>query len=164
MKIFKEMENGNLSDSTSIMPKNTLMYRLAMAKVERGEAEIIPYTVDIEAERLKRRAFINAQRTYAISAGVEYNGLIYSTDAESRENLAAVYTGINDSYVLPEGFEWMTENNTKVPFTATDITELSHIILSHVNYQYQKSWLLKAAINAAETSDEINAIDWETVI
>jgi len=115
---------------------------------------------DINSIKQKRKKYINAMRRIAIDGGIEYDGNSYDSTQASRDNLAGVYTGINNGYSLPVDFSWRTADDITVPFAVEDVNAMSHIMLDHVNYQFGKSWTLKAAIDAATTEEEVNAIDW----
>ena len=122
--------------------------------------DIEPSPLAIEDVKSKRKHYINVQRHLAIDSGIQYNGNTYDSTQPSRDNLAGVYTGINNGYSLPVGFSWRTTDDITVPFAVADVNAMSHIMLDHVNYQFGKSWTLKAAIDACTTEEEVNAIDW----
>ena len=129
-------------------------------QVMQSDGSFVNPPTPIDELKIIAKLRITKDRDEAVDAGVTYDGNAYDSYRNSRDNLAGVYTGINNGYVLPAGFAWRTSDDITVPFDVAAVNGLSHVMLNHVNFQYGKSWNLKAQIDAATDQAEIDAIVW----
>ena len=127
---------------------------------ESWDAATGQWAADIDAAKTLKRMMINQWRTEAIDAGVEYAGVRYDTDAVSRDNITGTLTAVQAGVPLPDGFTWRSEDNQDIPMTVGNLAGLSAVVLAHVNTCYQRSWALKAEVDAAETVAEVDAVVW----
>jgi hypothetical protein len=162
LDIYLQTENGAYTFNGMSIPNNTgnRHYRQMQEGVTAGTASITAYALSLADARTERKRYINDERDKAINGGASYGGNTYDTDKESRSNLTSTHSGVNDGWPLPEGFAWRTSDNIDIPFTSTEVNGLAHAMLDHVNFQYGKSWIKKAAIDAAEDVAAVSAIVW----
>lgn len=113
-------------------------------------------------DKLKAQAHfrINVARESALNDGVVYGLNVFDSNQRSRENLTGTVSAVNAGIPLPLVFTWRTKDNQDVPMTAADLVGLAAAMLQHVNGVYQKSWGLKAQIDAATSAEEVSAITW----
>lgn len=122
--------------------------------IQPGDPGLLPLS------RARGHARVNQARDVAISAGVSWGSLAWDSDAASRANLTGAVSAFQAGVPVPAGFSWRTKDNADVPMVLTDLLGLAAAMLVHVNGQYEKSWLLKAQIDAATTPAEIDAVTW----
>lgn len=92
---------------------------------------------------------------------MEFEGVIYDSDSKSRENLNGAFVSQGAGWVIPEGFVWMSSNNTPIPF---DIEKLKRFVVAMTNFvseTYAKSFVMKMTIktmaeNGASDQDILN--------
>jgi hypothetical protein len=99
-------------------------------------------------------------RDAAIASGVDHAGHLWDSDERSRANLTATVAAVAAGIPLPAGFTWRTADNQDVALTSAELLALGAAMLAHVNTCYQRSWALKAEINAAASAAEIDAVVW----
>lgn len=96
----------------------------------------------------RKRALINTERTTRVNSGISWNGNIWDTADESRNNLASTLAVINAGGQLPVGFTWRTADNQNIVIDATALKALSEAMMVQTNTYYQESWIRKAALEA----------------
>jgi hypothetical protein len=118
------------------------------------------WTIDLSGLKTKQCAAINAARDQAMLAGVTWNGHVWDSDQLSIDNVTSAVAGFSAGIPLPQGFVWRTKDNINVPVLLQDLVGIGAALMQFRYIVYQKSWDLKAEINAATTADEVNAITW----
>jgi hypothetical protein len=114
--------------------------------------------------KANRRAYIEAQRDAYIYGGVTYNGHPYQSDPRSQDNVRSWGIVTASGGTVPADFTWRDTANADVPFTASDITNLSAVMASWMTLQYELYWELKAQIDAAGSIDDVNKIVWAVTV
>ncbi|WP_283149026.1 DUF4376 domain-containing protein [Silvimonas soli] len=84
----------------------------------------------------------------------------FQADAGSQTVLLQAITGYGLAGTVPEGFYWVSEDNTQNPFTLADLKGLYAVMLAQGWAAFQKRQTLKAEILAATTVAAVQAIDW----
>lgn len=120
---------------------------------EQGEWE-----VSLAKAKVQKAQDINAARAAALDSGVLHAGHQWDSDESSRANIIGTVAACTAGIALPQGFTWRTADNQDVPMGAEDLVGLGAAMLQHVNTCYQQSWRLKAAVDAASTVAELEAI------
>jgi hypothetical protein len=91
---------------------------------------------------------INSIRDTAIASGVEYNGDIYQTDAESISDImGAIIAGVST--------QWLTQTNKVVNMTVADMQELGQAVAAHKAHYIYKAREHKDAIELLNTAESI---------
>lgn len=125
-------------------------------------------TVSIDATPLliaqsKLKAKVDAQRDTCIAKGCMTTWGRVDTDDASVRNL--MVTAQSASFALMNKDEtfvsnWRMADNTMAEnLTANDVMLLNQTIQQHIQACYERSWTLKAAIEAATDQAELDAID-----
>ncbi|MCW2395899.1 MULTISPECIES: DUF4376 domain-containing protein [unclassified Sphingobium] len=111
-------------------------------------------------------------RIKAVRSAVEYGGAETSfgrvdTDQESRARLSGAVTAasivLNNSPDEPWSIDWTMADNTASTFNAPQIVQLGLEVAAHVDAAHARARILRAAINAAETVDELHLIGWDSL-
>lgn len=128
-------------------------------KIINGEYRLGDLTLD--ELKLDKRVEINQTREQARKTeGALYNDDLFDIDETSQSNILAqikVAELLNNSEAT---YTYRSKTNQNHSFTVTQLQELGLAIAQKVNEIYQKSWDLKAQVDAAETEEEIKNIAW----
>jgi len=95
--------------------------------------------------------------TYTSKGGVTKT---YQADAGSRGKLQDVMLSFDATQTVPPGFYWVSLDNTKVPFTYSDLQGLAQAFGTLSTAAFQHFQTQKDAVKAATTVSEVQAITW----
>lgn len=98
-------------------------------------------------------------RDERIIGGFAHGTDIWDSDAISQMNIIGANSAISAEIPLPENFSWRSATNVSHPFTVIQMRELGTALLLHKNECYQVSWNHKAAIDACQTLEALEAYD-----
>lgn len=84
----------------------------------------------------------------------------FQADVGSAQILQQTLAGLSGSQETPPGFWWLSEDNTRVPFTYADLQGLAAAMLAQGWAAFQRLQILKAQVKAAATVAEVNAVKW----
>lgn len=84
----------------------------------------------------------------------------YQADPQSVSNLQNAILGMQAAGVAPNGFYWVSADNTQVPFTFADLQDLSAALLAQGWAAFQHLQTLKAEVMAAASVSAVQAIVW----
>ncbi len=146
------------ADGFATYPTESAMRSALLAAGFEQDYADIDHTLPVETQRLALCARVNAMRAIKLAAPVSYNGNTFDNDLEARDNVMGMLSAIQAGLPLPPGFTWRTSENTNVPASAAFIIGLAGAMLAHRNACYQKSWTLKAAINASGSPLSIDVV------
>ncbi|EUB97310.1 protein of unknown function DUF4376 [Rhizobium sp. CF080] len=94
-------------------------------------------------------AEVDAERDRRIGAGFTFEGVLYQSDKEARENIMGAHKAASDAMMLfgaqsgdlawrllldpagPEVFEWIASDNSRVPMDAPTVLRFGYAALSH---------------------------------
>lgn len=113
-----------------------------------------------ELKQEKHNEINQAREQARKTEGVLYNDDLFDIDETSQSNILAqikVAELLNNSEAT---YTYRSKTNQNHSFTVTQLQELGLAIAQKVNEIYQKSWGLKAQVDAAETEEEIKNITW----
>ncbi len=100
--------------------------------------KLIPTSSQVDAERDRR-----------ITAGFTFDGVLYQSDREARENIMGAHKGASDAMMLfgaepgnlawrrlldpngPEVFEWIASDNSRIPMDAPTVLRFGYAALAH---------------------------------
>lgn len=121
---------------------------------------IIEGPSDMETERRKLINKVNTVRDIKIHSGCNTPSGRVDTDNVSLRNILGTYQKAVLSKIQTEEFVtgWRLQDNTMVEVTADDMIAIGDAALYHTQLCYQRSWELKAAYEAATTTDELAAV------
>ncbi len=84
----------------------------------------------------------------------------YQADPGSLSNLQNAIFGFQGAGATPNGFYWVSADNTQVPFTFADLQGLAAALLAQGWAEFQKLQTLKAEVMAATSASAVQAIVW----
>ena len=128
-----------------------------------GQWYLLGYAPEKPLDELKQEKHneINNSREQARKTeGVLYNGDLFDIDETSQSNILAQIKVAELLKNSEATYTYRSKTNQKHSFTVTQLQELGLAIAQKVNEIYQKSWDLKAQVDAAETEEEIKNIAW----
>jgi hypothetical protein len=128
-----------------------------------GGATRVPLVADIDGRKARKRAEIDQERERRIVLPFVFDGIEFDGDVASQRNIQGWQTQIANGVALPEGFTWRDAANIDHPADAAFVNGLGAAITTRGTLVYRQSWLLKAAVEAAATAEEVQAITWPDV-
>jgi hypothetical protein len=105
-------------------------------------------------------AIESAYQVAALNTPLSYMGTTFWTDQNSQFMLLAASWGFEKAGGVPEGFAWWDSNGNAVPMTLAQLEGLALATLANVNAIFVKRKQLLAAIVAAATLAEVQAVVW----
>ena len=123
-----------------------------------GEAQLDPHpdAMLAEAKAAKKRQ-IEAERDAACEQPVTALGRTWDADRRSQELLASAIALAQAGAPLPP--VWRDYDNSDMPVTSiADLLAISGAIAAQTQQAYATSWARKAAVDAATTIDEVEAV------
>jgi hypothetical protein len=115
-------------------------------------------TREFDERKVYMKKVIANDRYLAEVAGVEVNGVMVDTSRQSQALIAgaALQATIDSSYTL----KWKTSAGF-VDLTAAQVLALAAAVREYVQSQFDREAELCAAIDAAGTVEELDAVRWE---
>ncbi|MFL9893737.1 DUF4376 domain-containing protein [Paraburkholderia sp. RL17-381-BIF-C] len=84
----------------------------------------------------------------------------FQADSNSQNVLLIATTGYNLAGATPQGFYWVADDNTQVPFALADLKGLYAVMLQQGNTAFQTLQTLKAQVRSAATIAAVQSITW----
>jgi len=84
----------------------------------------------------------------------------YQADPGSVANLQNMLLAFGATQTVPSGFYWVAADNTQVPFTYADMQGLAQALGAQGAAAFQHLQTQKAAVKAATTVAEVQAVTW----
>lgn len=126
----------------------------------------------LAAARLARWEYIKGRRQAALDGGVQWNGHRWDTEEDDINRVARTLTSWQRALALPPEAQallpgpipstvsWTTAANDEVPLSVVQLALLDATINLHIGAVFEAAKALRTAINAAQTIEAINAVDW----
>lgn len=121
--------------------------------------EVVDKGLD-ELKRLKI-AEIDNERDRTISGGVSFKDKMFQSAEKDRNLLTSTVSLFTLQKAVPEGFAWISTDNTQVPFTLEELIQLANLMASSVQSNMLKARSLKDKVLNAKSADEVAKINWE---
>lgn len=120
------------------------------------------WRASIDMLKQRARARINAEREARKDAGCDTPAGFVDTDPASRANVtgAATTAMIAQASAAPFAITWTLFDNSTVDLDAAGTIAMSMAVLAHITAVHDTATALKAAIDAAETAEAIDAVIW----
>ena len=115
----------------------------------------VPQPATAEAKDAKKAA-LAAKRYEVEIGGIEIAGAKVKTDRESQASLTGAYTSLQAG--LLTGIDWKTEDGW-VTLNLATCEAIAQAVASHVQQSFSREKELSALIDAAETVEDLQAID-----
>jgi len=119
----------------------------------------------LKAAQIGKREAITARAGASLSAGFEWNGVLYQIDAQSQDRIGNrrafardCIDGLAEWSPVYQG--WIAADNSRVSFpTPQDFVAFAHAAHAYVTQVVLTSRSYKDAIAAARSSDKVEALD-----
>lgn len=130
----------------------------------RGE-ESAPFApVDTGAILARAKGFmrqaLSVEKARRISAGFEYDGNVYDSDAVAVANITGAVAMVNAGAELPAGFAWTTADNIDVVMDGAKLIGLGQALNGHIFGIHAASRVAKLAVETAETIEDVLAAEF----
>lgn len=114
----------------------------------------------LEEVRQAKWEQIKAVRNKAEQSGCPYMGSVLDSDSLSVQR---INTAVQAAQVIGEAFvvDWTMQDNTVVHMTYADVLGMPTALAVFSNELHMKARELREQINAAESIEEVNAINWQ---
>lgn len=123
----------------------------------------VPHVAGLEAVKLERKSAVEAWRDSACVQPVivAVSGTDHAWDADKRsQDLLGTAVSLASLSVVNPPPVWRSADNDNVPVTLEDLKNIVATIALQTQVAYGKSWALKAAVDAATSPDEVDAVVW----
>lgn len=117
------------------------------------------YTPSLEELQNSKIAAFKAARDAEEVQPIEYNGNSFDYDEKARDRINAAIIAL-DTQGPEATIDWTTADNKDVAVTANDLRAVIGAVAVRSNTLHVKYRNLKAQAEAAETLEELNAINW----
>lgn len=113
--------------------------------------------------KLAKRSEINAARDQAEQGGFEYMGKIFDSDPISCQRISCAAQAMQMAIMSEEvpTITWTCQDNSTIDLTAQELLGLVVALAEWSNKCHQKATGLKAQIDACESVEELELIQWE---
>lgn len=161
----EEIVYQNLPDDITDVTKAD--FDLAMSRQDgetldlvNGAVVIVPISAQTLLAKAKaaRISYIEEQYEAREHADIVYLGATFQTGDESQKLIDRVLSAQNGT--APAGFGWYDITNTKVQMTNADLQGLANAIFLRNQPLFDNKQARKAAIRAAATAAEVEAVTW----
>ena len=122
-----------------------------------GSARLDPHPQALlAAAKARKKARIEAERDAQCEQPVQALGRTWDADKRSQELLASAITIAQAGGPLPS--VWRDHDNDNMPVTSiADLLAIAGAIAAQTQAAYAQSWARKAAVDAAQTIDDVEA-------
>ena len=103
-------------------------------------------------------ALMDTSYNAANTQPIPYMGTTFQADKDSQDLIASVITACGGS--LPDGFVWYDSNNLPQPMSFAQLQGLAATILMRGQPLFYQKQARKAAIRAATSAQQVEAITW----
>lgn len=112
---------------------------------------------ELKADKI---AALKAERDQKEVLPIEYNGNSFDYDDKARDRINAAIIAL-DMAGKEATLQWTTANNTNATVTAQDLRNIIASVAMRSNTLHEQYRAAKEAINAAETKEEVEAVNLE---
>lgn len=107
--------------------------------------------------RQRRLAELAQKRWEKEAGGITFNGMSVATDAVSQTKIIGAVVGVQMDPL--SSIQWKMADGTFATLDAAAVTAMAMAVRAHVQACFDNEAVLKAEIEAAETAEEIAAVD-----
>jgi len=119
---------------------------------------IAPYVQSLSDAQSQQLALMDSSYAEAVTTPISYMGTTFQADQASQDLIASVLTAAGGA--LPAGFAWYDVNNAPVTMTFAELQGLAASILGRGQPLFIHKQTQKAAIRAASTVAQVQAVTW----
>lgn len=131
-------------------------YRYDAATKKPKEYVYVPSLEELKNSKIS--AFKAARDSEEVQP-IEYNGNLFDYDEKARDRINAAIIAL-DAQGAEASIDWTTADNNDVPVTANDLRAVIGAVAVRSNALHVKYRNLKEKVETAETTEEIEAINW----
>ena len=153
----------NINYGEKFIPQDSFIYKKDIEEFLASGGEIEEEVTDAERlEQLKNTlpGDIDAARDTEINNGVEFKGKMFQSAEKDRNLLTSTVTLYSAVGSVPEGFAWISTDNTLVPMTLQELIQLGALMGKKVNDCTIKARMLKDQLMKATSYEEASKISW----
>lgn len=111
----------------------------------------------LDSVKLARKQEVSELRVAAHYSPISYSGALFDADAVAQNNVMAWMVNLAVGLQLPPGFVWRDASNVDHPADEEFISGLGAAMVQRGSSLYQQQWDHKAAIDALNSYEEIQA-------
>lgn len=153
----------NINYGEKFIPQDSFIYKKDIEDFLTSGGEIEEEVTD--AERLEQLKItlpgtIDTARDAEINNGVEFKGKMFQSAEKDRNLLTSTVTLYSAVGSVPEGFAWISTDNTLVPMTLQELIQLGALMGKKVNDCTIKARMLKDQLMKATSYEEASKISW----
>jgi len=119
---------------------------------------IAPYVQSLADAQAQQLTLMDSRYSSAVTAPIAYMTTTFQADQASQDLIASVLTAAGGA--LPAGFAWYDVNNAPVTMTFAELQGLAASILGRGQPLFIHKQTQKAAIRAASTVAQVQAVTW----
>lgn len=118
------------------------------------------WVVDFESVKREKTISLKQQRDSAEFGHFTYNGMVFDGDVDAQRRLSGVVSAAKSAIAAGQTFtkEFTLADNSVVQLTAEDFVGIEMAKIWQVDVAFQEYRLKKAAIEAATTLEELEAV------
>lgn len=128
-----------------------------------GGTVVADVTDPLEQAKTRKKAALDDEREQRGAAPIAYADATFDADATALRNVEGWQLQLARGLDLPEGFVWRDFTNVDHPADAAFLDGLGQAITLRGTVLYQQAWTLKAAVDAATTVEEVEAVSWADI-
>lgn len=114
---------------------------------------------DLATVKAEKIASLKDERQEREAAPVPYMDKLWDFDAKSRDRITAAITALEVSDI--EVITWTAYDDTSADLNMTDLKNIIAAAAVRGNELHTQYRILRDAVNASETAEQIEAINWE---
>ncbi len=105
---------------------------------------------------LKNR--VDSKRDEKVFDKFTFQDHTYSCDVNSRLNILSTHSAMQiDESIITPSFVWRTTDEQNISMDAATFKQFVITLFNFISHNYQQSWTVKAAIDAASTYEDVRA-------
>lgn len=147
---FYLVDNATAED----IKENTSHYKISDGAVVKKTNEEIEEE-ELEQVKLFKIKCNDSARDNVINGGVTYRSILFDSDTDQKVNLLAIVSTMNDEDTIT----WFGMNNDSLECSKVDLISIGSLITNLHEFCWTKNAQIKAAIAAAQTVEEVEAIE-----
>lgn len=135
----------------------------AKAHPEVVQAEPTPPPPSLDDLKTAKRAEVTAWRDAAIAQGTEWSGHTVDTDSDAQRMVTALMVKMQTYKAIGREWTpapWRLKDGTYITLTEDQATGLALAVSDYVSSCYAREAELVAAVDTAETREELDALSW----
>jgi hypothetical protein len=173
MKSYARIDNGSVAELFDTDAKITDLFAPGLVWIEIPEGSYVttgwsysdgsfsaPSSPTLNDAKIAQTAILVADYNAAIQQPVSYMGTTFQADSDSQTKVIQVLAAMTPAGATPAGFYWVDAANDHVAMTLAQVQGLSQAMMAQGWAAFQHLQARKAAVNAATTIPDVQAVVW----